>query len=125
MAYALAGVALPYDLIWEDEQAWTPFVQSVEWGLTGALILQVGEKQAGRPITLAGAADRGWIQQDTLDALRALLDTETMTLTTPDGRTLSVIWDHNGPPISATPILPRWPNDGQKYSAVTLSLIEV
>lgn len=87
MPYALAGVALPYHLNWVNEQEWTPFVQTTEYSLTGALIVQHGEKQAGRPVTLAGADNRGWIQQGTLDALRALLDTAEMTLTTPDGRT--------------------------------------
>jgi hypothetical protein len=125
MTYSLGGVALPYGLLWTDEQAWTPYVQAQEYSLTGALILQYGTKQAGRPITLSGTDQRAWVTQDTLDDLRALLGIEAMALVLPDVRTFSVTWNHNGPPIVATPILDRWPHAGQKYSAVTLALIEV
>ena len=136
MAYTLQGVALPYGLLWVDEHEWTPVAQSQIYSLTGALILETAVKLAGRPITLSGAADRAWITQATLDALRALLDAEIaallallepdpMTLITPDGRSFSVAWNHNGPPISATPIKPRWPGDGEKYGLVALKLLEV
>lgn len=125
MAYTLGGVTLPYGLLWVDEQAWTPYVQAQEYSLTGALILQYGEKQAGRPITLSGTDQRAWVTQDTLDDLRALLGIGELALVLPDTRAFTVIWNHSGPPILATPILDRWPNAGQKYSAVTLALIEV
>lgn len=125
MAYTLQGVALPYGLLWVDEHEWTLAAQSQEYSLTGALILQRAVKLAGRPITLSGAADRAWITQATLDSLRALLDTDPLTLIAPDSRSFSVTWDHNGPPISATPIKSRWPGAGEKYGSVVLKLLEV
>ena len=125
MSYTLQGVALPYGLLWADEQEWTSYAQSQTYSLTGALILERAIKQAGRPVTLTGAADRGWVTQATLNALRSLLNTDPLTLITPDGRSISVTWNHAGPPIAATPILPRWPNDSLKYGPVVLKLLEV
>lgn len=125
MPYTLNGVALPYSLLWTNEQEWTPYVQALDYSLTGALIVERAVKQAGRPIRLAGAEDRAWVSQATMDALRALLNTDPLTLITPDGRSFTVSWDHAGPPIVATPVRSRWPDAAQKYAAVVLSLIEV
>lgn len=124
MAYSLNGVTLPYGLLWVNEHEWAPIEQSTDYGLTGALIVQRGAKLAGRPITLQGGADRAWITQTTLDAVTALLTTTAaMALILPDGRSFSVIWDHNGPPISAEPIVPKWPVAGLKYNNVALRLL--
>jgi len=125
MAFTLNGVSLPYGLLWVDEHTWTPYAQTSDYGLTGSPIIQIGMKQAGRPITLQGAEDRAWLSQATLDALKALLGTSIMTLVLPDGRTFSVLWDHSGPPISATPVKERWPGAGEKYRSVTLKLLTV
>lgn len=124
MAFTLNGVALPYGLLWTNEHDWSPIEQSTDYGLTGAQIVQRGTKLTGRPMTLAGDTDRAWITQATLDALKALLPTASpMTVILPDGRTFSVIWDHNGPPISAKPLIPRWPGAGLKYGSVTLRML--
>ena len=125
MSYTLQGVALPYGLLWADEQDWTPYLQTQAYSLTGALIIERAVKLAGRPVTLTGAADRAWVSQATLDALRALLLTDPLTLITPDNRTLTVTWNHAGPPITATPLIARWPGDTLRYGPVILKLLEV
>lgn len=124
MAYTLGGVALPYSLFWVNEQEWTPYRQSQDYSITGALLLQASVKLAGRPITLSGTTDSAWITHATLTALRELLTVDPLPLILPDGRTFSVTWDHAGPPIAATPVISRWTGDDRKYSAVTLKLIE-
>lgn len=114
----LGPLVLPDGLHWEDEYQWSPVAQSIEFGLAGAQIIDIGEKQAGRPITLRGAKDgnsysafiardqvyRGW---SSVEALRAALweaDAE-FTLTLHDGRAFTVIPLHDGDgPLIVTPL---------------------
>ncbi len=59
-----AVTALLFDrLIWADEFAWSPVVQSTEYSTTGALLVDVAVKQAGRPITLEGKGTAAWINR--------------------------------------------------------------
>ena len=66
MAITLGALALPSGLVWTDELTWTPVVQSSEYSLTGALLLEISTQLAGRPITLTGQASgreyTAWIQ---------------------------------------------------------------
>lgn len=64
---------LPKDLQWTDEIKWGVVDQTVEYSLTGALLIQEGVKQKGRPITLIAADNMAWltrIEGDTLQSLR-------------------------------------------------------
>jgi hypothetical protein len=58
------ALPLPDDLLWTDEHAWTPTVASTSYLITGALLIQSATRQAGRPITLVGAADMAWVTRD-------------------------------------------------------------
>jgi hypothetical protein len=79
----LNAIALPDDLYWSDESQYSAIAQTVQYSLTGALLIQEGVKQAGRYITLAGKEDMAWITRTTLEALIALANTPNtiMTLT--------------------------------------------
>ena len=55
------SIDLPKDLKWEDELKWSPVNQTVEFSTTGALLIQEGAKQKGRPITLVGVDDMAWL----------------------------------------------------------------
>ena len=70
--HLLGTVSLPADMLWIDEFNWPTVIRSTEYTLTGAMIVDIGQRQAGRPITLAGAADGGWVTRATVDALRVL-----------------------------------------------------
>ena len=61
--------ALPDDLLWADEHAWSPAVASVSYLLTGALLVQSATRQAGRPITLVGPSDMAWVTRATVATL--------------------------------------------------------
>jgi len=63
------ALALPDDLLWADEHAWTPAVASMSYLVTGALLVQSAVRQAGRPITLAGAIDMAWVTRATVATL--------------------------------------------------------
>ena len=58
-------------LLWTDEYAWTPVVTAQKWGTHGALIVHVGKRKAGRPITLDGRDSRAWIERAQCDQLNA------------------------------------------------------
>lgn len=135
MAITLGGVALPDGLRWADEFAWSPRVQSTEWSITGALLVQEGEKQAGRPITLIGGRTWAWMTRVALLALQSQLDNAPgtgLTLVLHDSRSFQVIprMDESGA-IQAAP-LPRIgdsgfadPGDGDWYYIDEIRLMEI
>lgn len=108
MAITLDAIVLPDTLVWEDEVPWSPVVQSVEYSLTGALIVEEATRQAGRPITLAGQSDSdshtGWMTRNDLLTLRAALTVAgaAFTLTLHDARTFAVIPRQD--PLDAVPL---------------------
>lgn len=118
MAITLGALTLPDGLVWSDEDAWSPIAQSTEYGLTGSLIVDLGEKQGGRPITLRGVKDgnshsafiansqlyRGWSSRADLRAALWTAGAE-FVLTLHDGRTFTVIPLHGTDgPLSVTPL---------------------
>lgn len=118
MTITLGVLALPDGLVWEDEFAWTPVKQGLDYGLTGALILQEATRQSGRPITLAGQKDgnsyTAWIARAqsyrgaaSLTALATALQVAgaEFTLTMHDGRTFTVAPNQDGDgPLQVEPL---------------------
>ena len=62
---------LPSTLDWTDEFSYSPVQQTKNWSVTGAMLVEESVKQAGRTITLAGAADRTWCNRQLVQALQA------------------------------------------------------
>ena len=95
LATSSGTITLPDDIPWTDEEGWSPVAQQIDVSLGGSQLVEVSVQQYGRPITLTGDANTGWIDGDTMDALRAAeiaqLDTP-FTLTFADGRTFSVLF---------------------------------
>lgn len=122
--HTLGAIAIPSGLIWVDEYNWVAPVRAHEYSITGALIVDEGTRQAGRPITLQGSNDHGWVERNTLDELWQLANTATNThvLTLADGRTYTVRFAPEDP-VSATPIVrAEIPTDRLPY-IVTLRLV--
>ena len=123
----LNDIELPDDLLWINEFDWNPVMQSTDRSLAGALLVQEQGKLYGRPVELSGGYEAGWVSRSTVLALQVLSETtnRVMTLTLPDNRQLSVIFDRNGNPIEAEQILPfAYPDDSWNYS-LTLRLLTV
>lgn len=96
------------DLYWEDEFGWSSVEQTVERTLTGALLVSLGVRQYGRPITLRSHDDRSaWLTRADMAqlALWAEIPGRRLTLIL-RGQTHSVIFRHHeGPPFEARPVV--------------------
>lgn len=122
----LGGIEIPEDVWWSDEFAWSAVEQSHEYGVGGALIIDVAEKLAGRLITLTSNDRGGWVPRGTVLALHAQRDIlgETFSLVLADGREFLVMHD-NSRAFEATPVRAVADmTDATKYR-ITLPLIEV
>lgn len=64
-------LTLPADLTWPDEFAWTPVESTSRYSAAGSLLISRGVRQAGRPITLQGGANWGWMPRSTALTLLA------------------------------------------------------
>lgn len=125
MAITLGGVTLPGDLRWTDEYQWSPVARSHEYGLTGASIIDLGVKQAGRPITLVAQNESDgyvWLDRATVDALEALnaIPDWTGTLTLEDGQTFAVTFRDEG--ITAGPVRHIAPHENTDPYTLTVLL---
>ena len=124
--HTLAGLPIPRGMVWSDEFGWSRIEKSLEYSLTGAALIDVGIRQAGRPITLQGEVEAGWIKRGALVALRELAETEPegeYLLALADGRTFNVQFAP-GLAVEAKPIArPEIPAEDYPYVA-TLRLIE-
>jgi hypothetical protein len=128
LADGTTTITVPDDLLWSDEFAWSPVEQTVERGLTGSSIVQVGTKTNGRPITLGADADNvGWVTRTTLDALYGFASVagKVMTLTY-RGTARQVIFRHqdNGA-VEASPVIPYADVQPTDYYRVALRFTEV
>ncbi len=98
------------DLQWVDEFAWNAVAQKSGRTITGALWVEEAALSAvGRPITLQGDEQTGWISRSDLLNLRTLAQIAGASLTltiTPRSQTFTVMFDHEaGNPIDARPVV--------------------
>ncbi len=127
MSDTLAGIALPAQLHWDDEFAWSPVGQAIDVALDGALVVEESAQQAGRPMTLRGGVDRAWAQRATVAQLYALAAQPAQQHTLVyRGETYTVIFDRrSGAPVEARAL---WedaePEDTDDYE-LTLRLLQV
>ena len=121
----LQEIELPPYLRWEDEFSWSPVSQEEEYSTTGALLLDVSIKQAGRPMTLVGSEHLGWIKRVDLLALQALADSHQDMLINYHGREFTVRFRYgNNGPVAADQIIPRIPpKETDPYRNLKINLI--
>lgn len=122
-------INLPEDLYWADELTWCPVVQSESTSLTGALILQTGLKQGGRPITLEPplASRSSWMLRSDLEQLRAWAAVPQLELVLQlRGATHAVVWRHQEPPvIQAEPVQHYSDVAAGDFYTATLRFLEI
>ena len=99
-------LTLPDALNWTDEYTWSPVQQSQTYTTTGALLIEEGVKQAGRPITLQGEIDKTWCTRAMVDQLHAWANTPALLLTlTLRGTARQVTFDHSKEALQGLPVL--------------------
>lgn len=126
---SLASLTLSHDLLWKDEHAWSPVVQTAEYTLTGALLVETAVQQAGRPITLMPPDDSmAWHARSIVDTLRAWATEpgQQFLLTLDDGRAFTVVFrHHDAPAIEAKPVRGFPSYDADDDWQVSLKLMEI
>lgn len=82
-------------LDWQDEFGWSPVDQATSYSTTGALLVDVALKQAGRPITLVGTETAAWISRALCSTLQAWAELPGIQLTLViRGQARQVMFDH-------------------------------
>lgn len=120
-------ITLPDDLEWTDETAYSAVEQSAEYTVTGAMVVDVGARLKGRPITLS-SGDDVWVTRAVVDALRAWANTpgQTLTLTMTGYAAKSVMFRlQDGPGVDARPVRFAVPIAADDAYTLTLSLMEI
>lgn len=105
LAYSGTTAQLSDRLQWVDEFGWSPVEQQTAYSTTGALLVDVAERLAGRPITLEGADTNAWISRalcSTLQAWAALPGAQFDLVLR--GSTHRVLFDHAKGGFAARPI---------------------
>lgn len=131
LARDLEVITLPPDLLWDDEFAWSHVSQSTERSITGALLVDVGTRQGGMPITLTGTERHAWQQRTEVQALRAwvALPGQVFTLSI-NGAAFDVLFDHGTDETSRAFVVAPLvdysdPQGHHYYCSVTLRFITV
>jgi hypothetical protein len=127
MFHTLAGLQIPRGMVWSDEFRWSRVEKSLEYSVTGAALIDAGVRLAGRPITLQGEVEAGWIKRGALTALQVLADSNATgehSLVLADGRTFTVQFAP-GLAVEGGPVArPELPVENYPYVA-TVRLITV
>ena len=105
LTYSGTTAHLSDRLHWADEFDWSPVDQATGYSTRGALLVDVGLKLAGQPITLEGNDTNAWISRalcSTLQAWAALPGIQLDLVLR--GETHQVIFDHGKGGFTAQPI---------------------
>lgn len=82
-------------LDWQDEFGWSPVDQATSYSTTGALLVDVALKQAGRPLTLVGTETDAWITRALCSTLQAWAELPGIQLSLVlRGQPRQVMFDH-------------------------------
>lgn len=127
ITYGSTSLTLPDDLMWSDRHSWSPVSQTVETSITGASIIDSGEKLAQRPITLAGDDSHAWIDYATVQTLKTWATIAGCQLTLNiHGATYSVVFRHHeAPALDLQPIVDYATPDTQDWFTGQLKFMEV
>ena len=105
----LGDLILPDSLQWIDRDSWSPVNQEAATTLGGGTVIFSQTRIDGRPVTLEATDGITWLDQDAVDALKAMASQAGATFTlTWESESFTVLFGHHNPPaVSFTPL---WPN---------------
>jgi len=116
-------------LLWTDEFSWSPTAAETRFGTTGALMVHVGQRQAGRPITLDGVESEAWLTRAVVAQLNAwAAQPGARFLLCLRGVDRTVLFDHaRAPAFAAQPVIKL--QDGEELTTdfyrPTFNFIEI
>lgn len=122
----ITTLTLNPDLFWSDED-YSPVQQEMEPTITGAIVVQVGVLQAGRPITLEPEDDSSaWMPRSVVEQLRnwAAVPGEELTLTL-RGASRTVVFRHQDKGLEFRPVAHRRDVETTDQYLCTLRLMEI
>lgn len=121
-------VDLHPDLMWADEYAWNPVLQTADRSITGALVIMPAQMVGGRPITLQPEDDSSsWMTRETIDVLRnwAAGAGQVLQLTL-RGTTRNVVFRHQeGVALEAHPVVHFSDMEPADFYLATLRFTEI
>ncbi len=119
-------VNLPADLLWSDEFEWHPVEQRSEQTITGALVVQVAARLAGRPITLQSGNNFAWLTRAQLDTLKTWAGVvgKQMTLTI-RGTARTVMFRHDQGAIAAEMVMYHAAPTASDYYVCAVRFLEI
>ena len=120
-------INLPVDILWTDQHSWSPVEQREDVSLTGALLIDVAVRTAGRHITLVADQNAGWIPYSDLLQLRewAAMPGAEMALSI-DGAGYQVIFRHQEKPaVDVQEVVSYSLDDHADFFYGTLKFMEV
>ena len=92
-------------LQWTNEYDWSPVDQATSYSTTGALLVDVALKQAGRPITLMGTETAAWVTRALCSTLQAWANLPGIQLTLVlRGQARQVMFDHSKGGFTGQPV---------------------
>lgn len=108
MSITLAGITLPDDLEWSDQDGWCPVAQETTFTLAGRPVFWSMALAGGRPITLELTVEHAWISDSQRVGLQNLASQAAATFDLVyHGTTYPVIFRHHDPPaLALQPIAP-------------------
>ncbi len=126
LTFSGTTIVLPQHLLWTNEFAWLPVSMAApRYSVTGALLLESGLRQAGRPIELGG--ESGWVLRSTLLSLRdwAAVPGRQFALVVRDEPARTVRFDHAAGAIVADPVVEFSDPAPSDFYRLVLRFIEV
>ena len=121
-------IELDPDLLWTNQYQWSPILQAEEYSLTGALILQQGERTAGRPIDLEPPDDgAAWMPLSMLKTLSDWAKIPGLELTLDvRGEIMTVVFRHQDQPaVSGRPVVDFSDPADSDFFLITLRFQEI
>ena len=121
---SIAGITLPVDIVWMNEDIETPISHGLEYSSGGALQISRHKKIAGIKMKI----NCHWLLLSVVNELKSLRDTDSvMDLILASGEPFRVMFDQNNSPVeTAQPLGKTYSvRDGSEKMKTILNLITV
>lgn len=126
LTYSSTTITLHDDMLWTDEFAHRDVVMTTARTIAGSLIVESAAQTKGRPISLSGGQNYGWLPRSVVLQLQTAANIvgQKFTLNL-RGTSFTVQFDHTRTPLTATPVIEYGTYEATDMYVVGLQFIEV